>query len=169
MPPKAKFERETIVTAAYNVVRKSGWPGLSARSIAGELNASTRPIYTHLTSMKDLGEEVLRKAWVLFEEYMTTKVTGDKWIDQGIGHLRFAKDEKARYKAIFDGKHHDVPSKIGRAVWDRLEADLSDYPLFKGLSKDMLLEIRSARWIFNHGLATLIVNSPEKIGKRNCR
>lgn len=168
MPPKAKFEKESIINAAFEVVRKEGWEGLSARSIARELNSSTGPIYSHLKSMKILEEEALRKAWALFEKYMTTPVTGDKWIDQGIGHLRFAKDERALYKAIFDGRHHNVPNKIGQAVWKNLTEDLSDYPLFKDLSREMQQEIRSSRWIFNHGLASLITNTPEsKIPEMN--
>ena len=161
MPPKVKFAKESIVKAAFNVVRKNGWEELSARSIANELESSTGPIYSQLSSMKNLEEEVLKKAWSLFEKYMTTSITGDKWIDQGIGHLNFAKTEGSLYKAIFDGKHHNIPSKIGQDVWETLAGELSDYPLFKGLSKGMQLEIRTTRWIFNHGLASLITNTPE--------
>ncbi len=161
MPPKVKFNKESIINAAYEVVRKEGWEGLSARSIAKELKSSTGPIYSQLKSMKTLEEEVLRKAWSLFEKYTTTSITGDKWIDQGIGHLYFAKAEGFLYKAMFDGKHHKVPNKIGQAVWDNLANALSDYPLFNGLSEGMKFEIRSARWIFNHGLGSLITNTPE--------
>ncbi len=161
MPRTKKFHRESIINTAFNVVRKKGWQGLSARSIAQALNSSTRPIYYQLKSMENIGGQVLRKAWALFEEYMVTPVTGDKWIDQGVGHMRFAKMEKELYKAIFDGNHHDIPSKMGQEVWARLNKDLADYPLFQNLTKETILEIRSARWIFNHGLASIIVNSPD--------
>ncbi len=161
MPPKAKYKKESIVNAAFEIVRKEGWEGLSARSIARKLKSSTGPIYSHLKSMKTIEEEVLRKAWAVFKKHMKTPITGDKWIDQGIGHLHFAKSERALYKAIFDGRHHNVPNKIGQAVWKELAEDLLDYPLFKDLSKGMQQEIRSSRWIFNHGLATLITNTPE--------
>lgn len=161
MPRRIKFDRDSIIETAFNVVRKKGWQGLSARSIAEALNSSTRPIYYQLESMGNIGEKVLRKAWNLFENYMTTPVTGDKWIDQGVGHMRFAKMEKELYKAIFDGNHHDIPSKMGQKVWGRLNEDLADYPLFQNLSEDAIFEIRSARWIFNHGLANIIVSSPE--------
>jgi len=161
MPPKIKFEKESIINAAYEVVRKEGWEGLSARSIANELKSSTGPIYSQLKSMKTLEEEVLRKSWTLFEVYTTTSITGDKWIDQGIGHLHFARAEGFLYKAMFDGRHHKMPSEIGQAIWDKLAEELSDYPLFKGLSEGMKFEIRSSRWIFNHGLGSLITNTPE--------
>jgi hypothetical protein len=161
MPPKVKFEKESILNAAYDIVRNEGWEGLSSRSIAKELNSSTGPIYSQLKSMKNLEEEVLRKAWSLFEEYVSTSITGDKWIDQGIGHLHFAKAEGFLYKAMFDGKHHHGPSGIGQIVFKKLGDDLVNYPLFKDLSQGMQLEIRSSRWIFNHGLASLITNMPE--------
>jgi hypothetical protein len=161
MPPKVKFEKEFILNAAYEVVRQNGWEGLSSRSIARELNSSTGPIYSQLNSMKNIEEGVLKKAWDLFEVYTTTSITGDKWIDQGIGHLHFAKAEGLLYKAMFDGKHHYIPSEIGQGVFKRLGDDLADYPLFKDLSEGMQLEIRFSRWIFNHGLASLITNTPE--------
>lgn len=161
MPPKVKFEKESILNAAYEVVRQNGWEGLSSRSIARELNSSTGPIYSQLKSMKNIEDKVLRKAWDLFEVYTTTSVTGDKWIDQGIGHLHFAKAEGFLYKAMFDGKRHRIPNGIGQGVFKKLGDDLADYPLFKDLSEGMQLEIRSSRWIFNHGLASLITNTPE--------
>lgn len=161
MPPKVKFEKETIINAAFEVVRNYGWKGLSARSIAKELNASTGPIYSHLKSMKTIEEEVFKRAWFLFENYMTTTVTGDKWIDQGLGHLQFAKEESALYTAIFDGTHHTVPSKIGQDIFKKLGDQLSDYPLFKGLSEEIQYEIRSSRMIFNHGIALMITHTPK--------
>ena len=100
MPPKVKFEREHIINAAFNIVRKHGWQGLSARTLAEQLNSSTRPIYTHLKSMKDLEYEVVKKAMALLEEYINQPRTGDMWTDQGLGSVLFAKHEKELFKAI---------------------------------------------------------------------
>ncbi len=164
MPPKVKFERESIINAAFEIVRKKSWKGLSARSIAQELNSSTEPIYSHLKSMEIIEEEIFKRAWLLFEKYMTASVTGDKWIDQGIGHLQFAKEEGALYTAIFDGTHHTVPSEFGQTIFKKLGDQLSDYPLFKGLPKETQFEIRTSRMIFNHGIASFITQSRDTNG-----
>ena len=159
MPPKVKFKKEAIIDAAFNVVRKNGWQELSARSIAKELNSSTGPIYSHLNSMKNLEEEVVRKAMALFMEYVIKPRTGDKWIDHGIGYVFFARDEKHLFKAINDEKRVPLLKKFSSKIWEKLGEELSDYPLFKDLPADTGIKIRRARWIFIHGLASLITNS----------
>ncbi len=160
MPPKIKYRKEDIIDAAFNLVRKSGWKGLSARSIAKELNASTGPIYSYLDSMKDLDEEVVGKAMELFTEYIiNTKQTGDKWIDHGIGYTLFAKHEHHLFRGINDENHLKIQKKYAPEIWEALNQELSDYPLFEGLSEETSMQIRNMRWIFIHGLATLINNS----------
>ncbi len=159
MPPKVKFSRESIVIAAFNVVRKHGWQGLTARSIANELNSSTNPIYSHLKSMKNLEEEVIKKAIDLFEEYVTTPRAGDKWMDQGFGYLLFAVHEKYLFKAIHDENHSMLYKKHSDQLWEKCGEELSDYHLFKDLSEDTVFKIRHSRWVYIHGLASLITNS----------
>ena len=160
MPPKTKFKKEDIIEAAFNVVRKSGWEGLSARSIAKELNSSTGPIYSYLDSMKNLEDEVVKKAMELFMEYIiNTRKTGDKWIDHGIGYALFAKKEKHLFRGINDEKHMMFQKKYSSKMWAALDEELSDYPIFKGLSGETRQKIRHMRWIFIHGLSTLINNA----------
>ncbi len=159
MPPKIKFQRESIVSAAFNVVRKQGWQGLTARTIASELNSSTNPIYSHLNSMKDLEEEVIKKAIDLFEEYITTPRTGDTWMDQAFGYLLFAIREKDLFKAIHDENHTMLYKKHSEKLWDATGKTLSDYYLFKDLPEDIIFKIRHSRWVYIHGLASLFTNS----------
>ncbi|MCP4553548.1 MAG: TetR/AcrR family transcriptional regulator [Bacteroidetes bacterium] len=159
MPPKVKFSRESVVNSAFKVVRKQGWQGLTARSIANELNSSTNPIYSHLKSMKDLEEEVIKKAIELFEEYIKTPRTGDKWIDHAFGYLLFAKHEKYLFKAIHDENHSMIYKKHSDKLWEVTGEELSDYHLFKDLPEDTVFKIRHSRWVYIHGLASLFTNS----------
>jgi len=159
MPPKVKFEKKAILNAAFNVVRKHGWQGLTARSIANELNSSTNPIYSHLKSMKDLEEEVIKKAVDLFDEYIKTPRTGDKWMDQGFGYLLFAVREKYLFKAVHDENHSMVYKKHSDKLWEATGEELSNYHLFKDLPEDTVFKIRHSRWVYIHGLASLFTNS----------
>jgi len=161
MPPKVKFEKESIVNAAYEIVRKNGWQDLSARSIAEELKSSTRPIYSHLQSMENLEEAVVKKAMALLEEYIRTPRTGDKWLDQGYGYVLFANREKYLFKAIFDEKHNHLYKKFSAEIFRKLGEDLSDDPDFKVLSEEHQTNIRKVRWVYVHGLASLLANSFE--------
>lgn len=161
MPPKVKFEKESIVNAAYEIVRKKGWQGLSARSIAEELKSSTRPIYSHLESMNNLEEEVVKKAMELLEEYIRTPRTGDKWLDHGYGYVLFAKREKHLFKALFDEKHNHLYKKFSAEIFRKLGKDLSDDPDFKDLPEDIQTNMRKVRWVYVHGMASLLAESFE--------
>ena len=159
MPPKVKYPKESVVNAAFQVVRKHGWQGLTARSIASQLNSSTNPIYSHLKSMKNLEEEVIKKAIDLFEEYITRPRIDDKWMDHAFGYLLFAMNEKHLFKAIHDENHIMLYKKHADQLWEATGDELSGYPLFKDLAEDTVFKIRHSRWVYIHGLASLITNS----------
>ncbi len=163
MPPKTRFSKEDIIEAAFNIVRKNGWTGLSARSIAHELNSSTQPIYSYLKSMKNIEEKVVKKALDLMYEYIITPRTGDVWLDQGIGYVMFARDEKNLFRCTYGEKYWNVRIDYGMRVWELLSEKLSDYHGFKGLSPEQAEEIRTIRWMYVYGLATLVNNTPVEI------
>ena len=158
MPPKQRFCARDVAAAAFAVVRRQGWKGLSARSIAAELNASTRPIYDHLQSMQAIEEEVVRQALELFFQYLSTPETGDRWLDQALGYLRFASEEKHLFRCINDEQHMQIQKKLTRPMWVALGRQLDEDPRFRGLPADLKNRIRKARWFFLHGMAHLVNN-----------
>ncbi len=156
MPPKPKFSSESVIEAAFSIVRREGWTALSARSIAKELGASTGPIYAYLSSMTDIEEAVVERALDLYARYLTAVQTGDAWIDSGIGYVRFALEEQQLFRCLNDEKHTPMQRKLAKKVWERLSLDLAHHPMFKGLDDDLTVRIRQARWMLVHGLASLI-------------
>lgn len=166
MPPKPRFQTEDIVNAAFAVVRREGWPGLSARSIAKELNASTSPIYAYLSSMQALEEAVVKKALEVIGAYVMTPRTGDKWIDHGLGYVLFAKEEKHLFRCINDEKHAPWTREFTRTLFETLGRDLADYEPFQGLPEPTVLAIRRSRWFMVHGIASLINNQWYELGEQ---
>lgn len=158
MPPKPRFKIDDVLEAAFRVVRREGWPGLSARAIAKELNASTTPIYAYLSSMQAIEEAVIKKALDLMYRYITAARTGDKWIDHGLGYVLFAREEKHLFRCINDEKHASLTKAFTRSVFEALGRELADYEPFQGLSDQELLNVRLSRWFMIHGLASLINN-----------
>ena len=65
MPPKARYTKEQIVDAAYELVRRNGKGYLSARSLAAELGTSTAPIFTAFSSIEELQYAVTERAKAL--------------------------------------------------------------------------------------------------------
>ena len=160
MPPKFKFTKEQIIESAFNIVRRKGWEGLTTRSLAGELGASARPIYSFFKSIGELEEDTVKMAVDLLQEYMTRKSTGDPWHDHGIGYVMFAMEEKYLFKSINDDKHIMYFKKYGDFIWDTLTGTLSEYPPFQGLTDEQIFQIQLNRWLFAHGLAFSASNPP---------
>lgn len=166
MPPKTRFSREDIVEAAFCVVRKHGWEGLSARSIAQELNSSTQPIYSHLKSMKNLEEEIVKKAYELLYTYGTKVRTGDIWLDQGVGYVLFAKQENQLFRCLIDANIATFRKKYRDQLFSSIGEKLSDYPPFEGLSQKQQDKIRFIRIMFMYGLAINISFSKTRTNEK---
>jgi len=158
MPPKQRFSPEDVIEAAFRVVRKHGWDGFSARAIANELNSSVRPIYEYFQTMENIEAEVVQKILAYFVEFINQDRTGDKWLDQALGYVIFASNEKHLFRSINDEKHTLSQKKFGVQHWDKLGERLSEDERFKDLPDEVVNKIRGTRWIFVHGLAYLISN-----------
>jgi len=160
MPPKFKFTKEEIIESAFKIVKRSGWKGLSARSLANELGSSSRPIYSFFNSISDLEEEIVKKAVDLLHKYMIRKRTGDPWYDHGIGYVMFALKEKHLFRSVNDEDHIVYFKKYGDMIWHTLTASLTNYPPFQELSQEQIYKIQVTRWLFAHGLAFQANNPP---------
>ncbi|MEE4263500.1 MAG: TetR/AcrR family transcriptional regulator [Desulfobacteraceae bacterium] len=156
MPPKPKLRREAIIDLAFDHVRRQGWQGLTARHLAEQLNTSTKPIYFHFASMAELEAAVVKKALDRILDNIRGCYSGDPWIDQAVGVVLFAVEEKYLFRAIFDEKHVAVRRKYSTHVWQAGREQLKDYEPFKGLSDAQVEMIRRARWVCTHGLASLM-------------
>lgn len=151
---RAKYSMEEIVETAFGIVRESGWNGLSVPAVAKAINASTMPIYSHFKNVRELEDAVYLKALDFLSEFMSTEETGDRWLDHGIGYLRFASEEKHLFRCLFDGRNPEL-QQVSIQKWNKLMlAQLTDYPLFEGLSEEQIRIIRYSRFMLIYGMAS---------------
>ena len=54
MPPKARYTKDEIGNAAYQLIRNEGTDALTARSLATALGTSTAPIFTAFSGLNVL-------------------------------------------------------------------------------------------------------------------
>lgn len=102
MPPKAKFSREEIVSAAFGLIRESGEDALTAREIAARLGVSTKPIFTCFKTMDELKDEAFKAACVFYREYaesgLEEKVPLLGFCER---YISFAREEPSLYRFLF--------------------------------------------------------------------
>jgi len=156
MPSEAKFKQEDVVVAAFELVRRYGWDGVSARAIAEELGSSTMPIYSTLRSMTSLEEEVIKKAFSLLRDSMHTERTGDQWLDFGLGYVLFARDERNLFRFVHQERYAHLHEKYCFPQYEKNYQILRNYPLFKGLDEQDIRWIAYTRYSFVFGIASLI-------------
>lgn len=151
---KAQFSRDEIVTTAFEMVRENGWKGLSVPAVAKAINSSTMPVYSHFKNVRELEDAVYLKALDYLGHCMSIEETGDKWLDHGIGYLRFAAKEEHLFRCLFDGRNPGLQIASLRK-WNQLMiGQLTDYPLFEGLTEEQVQMIRYARFMLIYGMAS---------------
>lgn len=151
---KAQFGHEEILEAAFNMVRENGWNGLSVPAVAKAINCSTMPIYSHFKNVRELEDAVYLKALDFLGQCMSSEESGDKWLDHGIGYLRFASEEEHLFRCLFDGRNPEL-QHASLKKWNQLMLEqLTDYPLFEGLDEEQISIIRYARFMLIHGMAS---------------
>ena len=154
MPRKTKYTAEDVVMAAFELIREKGLAGLSAPAVAEKMGCSTMPIYSHFKNMQALEDEVVKKIWKLSWEYKAKIYSGDVWIDQGIGYIRFSKDERNLFKCIIDANNQELKYQMHLINWQIQKEQLEGYQPFNDLNEEQQERVRYARAMLTHGIAT---------------
>jgi AcrR family transcriptional regulator len=103
MPPKKQMNKHLIIEKAFEMVRSDGYPSLTARKLAKELNCSTQPIYQTFTDMKELKMELMKKAqekmYHFIMDHSDTTIPAE--LAYILAYIRFAVEEKYLFQLIF--------------------------------------------------------------------
>lgn len=162
MPPKAKFTREEIIEAAFEIVKTSGLDALTARALGEKLGSSARPIFTVFNGMDEVQSEVIALARSLYEkcedEYMKNC---NSFKGSGIGYIRFAYELPKLFQVLFMREQSDIPNhETALVVIDNYyEKILQSVQKEYGFSYETSKEIYMHMWIYSHGIASLIATN----------
>lgn len=164
--PKIKFTKNDILNAAYDVMKQNGIKHISARRIAEKFKGSTAPIYANFSTIDELKKEVIRMAEEKLNEYLYRDYTGRELFDAAMGFIKFARDEKELFRAIFlDAAEgfSDLFDKTMRALLKE-EIVLKSFPkLSFTQAKDGIERL----WVHLFGYATLVFVSANPENETN--
>lgn len=118
--------RDRLVAAALAVLERDGPAAIQARTLAGEIGASTMAVYTHFGGMPKLIEAVLREGLARFAEHTrAVPHTEDPMADLiagGLAYAEFAMRNPQLYRLLFGLT--DIGGKLSAEAttpWDLAE------------------------------------------------
>ena len=105
MAPKFKFTKEEILEVTLDFIRINGIKEISARTIARELNASTKVIFSLFGNMENLIREVNQLARNEFLHKVKISLKDESPFKRlGIEYILFSKNEPKLFEWLFMNK-----------------------------------------------------------------
>lgn len=104
MPPKIKITKAMILDTVLNITREIGFESVNARSIANELQCSTRPIFTCYENMDELKKEFLSYAYEYYNLYVANYhniLNISPYLVLPLSYIEFAQEETHLFKLLF--------------------------------------------------------------------
>lgn len=158
MPPKAKFTRAEIITAALDIVKTDGFEALTSRALGTHLGSSARPIFTVFQNMEEVQQAVIESAKTLYKEYVHKGLTWEHPF-KGVGtqYILFSIHEPKLFQLLFMTEQPSIPDLSGvlplieESYEEILLSIQNDYGINELLAKRLYHHL----WIYTHGIATL--------------
>jgi len=155
MPPAIRFTKESVLNAAYELVRREGPSALNARAVARELGGSTQPIFRLFSGMEELYAEVIRLADETICERMrlNARNSASPYIAICMSYLLFARDEPQLFKLLF------MRDRVSDGSCGREYKHEWGFPIIEtsvGVDREMAMKLYERSFFYTHGLAVCI-------------
>ena len=159
MPPKFKFSRIQVISAALEIVQNEGMGGLTARALASRLGSSAKPIFGLFKNMEEVQQEVIKAANTIYQSYLSNDISAGKYPPykaSGMAYVRFAREKRELFKLLFMCDRSSENIKEDREsilpLLDMIQKNL-------GIGEDEAYLSHLEMWIYVHGIATMIATS----------
>ena len=157
MGPKAKFTREQIIDAAFEIAKTEGIDNITMRKIAEKLGSSVAPIYVNFKDISQLIEAVIERIIDISHKLLSEESTGNPFTDMGMASLRFAKEYSVLFRDLVMKNNNHMKSYDENIVPVLIEQMQKD-PELEGFTIDELKTILLKMRIFQLGLSVMVAN-----------
>ena len=171
MPPKPKITKDMILTTVLNITQETGFEAVNARSIAGKLQCSTRPIFTCYENMEELKAEFLNFAFEYYNRYVEAYKKSknlEPYLLFPISYIEFAKEETNLFRLLFINdmdldmtEANDFYKELGN------EEKAKAFSQMIGIDPKQGKEIFLDLFLYSHGIAVLTATGKLSLDSRN--
>lgn len=160
MPPKPKFTREQMITAATELIEERGYKSLTARELGKYLGSSSCPIFTLFKDMDELKTEVKNRAVKVFNDYMAVaEEYFPAYKKRGMQWVKFATEQPSLFRLLFmqetaSNADFDAAQRIipfGKQ--NDIDIIMRDYNADREQAERLFRQM----WTYTYGLCALVV------------
>ena len=160
MPPKTRITKDTIINAAIEVVKQSGYESINARTVAGQLHCSTQPVMYHFSTIDAMKRAAYARVDQLHSEYLLTiSPEQDPILGIGLNYIRFAVEEPQLFRFLFQSGYAKEKSLLEMIDSEELIPILAAIQDGAGLSLEKTKQLFLTIALFAHGYASIIANN----------
>lgn len=168
MPPKPKYTKEEIISAAYELTREKGIDAVVAREVGKRLNTSSSPIFTIWSSMEELKEEVRLLAKQKYRQYMADIFDfSPSFKEFGMRCVSFAAEEPNLFRLLFltKGEEHSPYVRFKQEFESIFTPLVEEIGNQFGLSEADAEDLLSQMIIFANGIAAYVITDANSFSK----
>lgn len=171
MPPKPKITKDMILTTVLDITRETGFEAVNARSIAGKLQCSTRPIFTCYENMEELKAEFLDFAFEYYNRYVEEYKKSENikpYLLLPLSYISFAKEETNLFRLLFISDM-DLDMSEANDFYKELgnEEKAKAFSQMIGIEPERGKEIFLDLFLYSHGIAVLTATGKLSFDSRN--
>ena len=120
MPPKARFTRERIEEAAFQLAREKGLEAVAAREVAKSMGMTVTPIFTYFSGMDELKRSVKDRARREFVDYLRGSLDYfPAFKEFGMRWMRYAGENPNLYRILMGPEEGSASLEDLRALAEK--------------------------------------------------
>lgn len=158
MPPKVKYPRELILSAALEIAREKGLDAVVTKEVSKRMGTTVAPIYTAFQNIEELQQAVMAAAVEKLREYLNAAVSySPEFKKAGMQMIRFATEEPKLFQMIFMREKKD-PTDL-KSLLENLTVDIGPYldmiQKDYSISRDNAYQLFSQVWLHSYSICVL--------------
>ncbi|MDE6284985.1 MAG: TetR/AcrR family transcriptional regulator [Bacilli bacterium] len=160
MPAVIELKKENVVKVAVRMVNANGWGSINARSLAKELQVSTKPLYRIYSSMEEIKKDIYEEIYRQYDEYITSRIDSKKaLLTLSFAYVEFASKYKNLFVSLFlsNNLKWKTPDDVLNEKWN--QSTIINLVNKHGYSFKEAKSLFMNFWLYTNGLATLLATN----------